>query len=397
MKTLNALLLCIVAFSCSPISKLYVKFGEAQPKLNDEAAKEGVIRLFFDREGQLYPGFRISNRAIKKSDSRLEYLYQRDTGIFHTALRTHNLPTTASTEALQSKLIEESIEEITRASAGKKLVFIIHGFNKHHSKPRKENAVAENAAMRERILNSYPGDSFQFVEIYWDGCSWANATKIQSPFNSIKIWNNAQPAANIVGLELRRIFSRLTNDTTYIISHSLGALVTSAALFNVDNFGIKQADGSYSANPFREGILQQYADTVLYRTPVSQFRVGMLAPATPGTNTFNEFYSRTPDDDKSEQNYHVNVGFNKYDRVLRKFINRPKYHGATTLGALQSEVDAVEKIVDINGRQLFSMTDFSWKIKPKNSKRVKQKQHAFVCYAENQLAILPFLNSVFNR
>lgn len=377
------MLLSLVIFSCSN-KLLYVKYGKAQQRFADSSASDGVIRIMLDRFGTIYPGNDISDDLIKRHYSVLENVYSYHKDVFENALRANQLPPGSTIRELQVKLIDKYVEQINKGSEGKKLVFIIHGYNKHPFKPSDASSYLENLVMRKKILENYSSEKFQFVEIYWDGLSWANSVSALSPFNSIKVWNNAQPASTNVGLEVRRIMSGLKAPTTYIITHSLGASVATTALFNVDK---------YNPSNFRQGYLNQFNDTVNYRTPTGKFRLGLLAPAIPGMETFDDFYARTPLVSSNPDNYSVLIGFNKNDRVLRKFkVVKPKHIGSTTLGCDEAELVSSRQLVNVNGLELFDVVHFSLKA---NSQ--KQKTHAFHKYVQNETAMNTFLKKLFEN
>lgn len=374
-------LLSLLLSSCS-YKRLYVKYGQAQQRFVDSSRRDGVIRIMMDRFGTIYPGTEISDQIIKKHYSVLNQVYQFNSAVFERALQYNQLPAGSTPDQLQDKLIEKISTHINQAAQGKKLVFLIHGFNKHPFKPTNASAYQENRDMREKILERYQSDSFQFVELYWDGLTWANTVGVLGPFVSMKIWDNAQAASANVGLEFRRILNKINAPNAYVITHSLGASVATTALFNVDK---------YNNSSFRQNYMNKYGDTSKYRSPAGSFKIGLLAPAIPGRNTFDEFYNRTPATPSLSENLSVLVGFNRNDRVLRKFkIAKPTRIGSTSLGCIMEEVDSTRTLVNVGGRNLFDMVSFSYR---ENQK--KQKAHAFHKYVLNEDAMNEFLKKLF--
>lgn len=375
--------LSVLVSNCS-YKRLYVKYGQTQQRFVDSSANDGVIRIAMDRFGTIYPGTEISDQLIKNSYSILNQVYQFNPTVFEKALQNNQLPLGSTTDQLQEKLIEQFSARINQAAQRKKIVFIIHGFNKHPFKPVNASAYKENRDMRKKIVDWYGSDSFQFVELYWDGLTWANTLKPLGAFVSIKIWDNAQAASANVGLEFRRILNKINAPGSYIITHSLGASVATTALFNVDK---------YNNSSFRQDYLNKYADTFKYRSPTSNFKIALLAPAIPGQNTFDEFYERTPSSPSPSENLSVLVGFNRNDRVLRKFkLAKPTHIGSTSLGCIMSEVDSARALVNIGGRNLFDTVSFSY-----GKDQKKQKAHAFQEYVLNETAMNEFLKKLFGE
>jgi hypothetical protein len=373
-----SVIILIVLLSCDPISKLYVKFGEVKPVL--EKRDDDAFTIFFDREGTIYPDLTLSDSLIKYYDSRLQYLYQNEPTILKNACLKSHVSESSSFTELQTKIIEEKASEINRNANGKQIVFMIHGFNKHPLLPDSASSSHEFMQMRDTLKSKYSNTNFYFVEIYWDGCSWVNGKKSREALNTFKIWNNAEAASNLVGLELRRILSKINHDTTWVITHSLGASVITCALFNVDKF---------KEGKFRQNLMKKCKDTVNYKTPIKEFKIGMLAPAIPGDNSFDEFKNRTPPN-SIIYNYRFVIGYNIYDPALTKKIGIPKHFGATSLGCLYSEVLKVENRINKTGDSIIMAENFSYR---KDSSR--QKIHDFSEYIKNDLHMKEFLRKLF--
>ncbi|UYQ95519.1 hypothetical protein MKQ68_10445 [Chitinophaga horti] len=373
------LMLLVCCFSCTRINKLYVKYGEARQTL--QSYQDSVIRIYMDRKGLIYPNIPLSDQLIRTNDSRLELLYANDENILQQAATAAGVPGQEDKWIIQDALAKQIAREIRGAAQGKTLVYLIHGFNKHPLRPDKSSAYAENKEMRAKMMEVYPDRRFQFVEIYWDGCTWANGWAPLAAFNSMKIWDNAQPASNNVGVELRRILNATGVAQNYVITHSLGASVATCALFNAEKF----AEGD-----FMTGIRSRYNDTMNYRTPTGQYRLGIIAPAIPGENTFGEFFDRTPKGSDTT-NVKVIVGFNQYDPVLRKYVNLSAYAGATTLGCRPSELAQVKRQVNSASATYLYDVDFSLTAKDK-----KQAVHAFSAYVKNEKAMNSFLEQLFH-
>jgi hypothetical protein len=379
LSRITALVIALLFFACTPIKKLYVDFGAAKKELARK--NDGVTRIYFDRYGALYPDIDIADALMRKHDSRLESVYQNEPEIRKQVQGKYGLPQDFTTEALQQKLVRHATSLINLEVKGKELVFLIHGFNKHPLLPGNSSASVEFGLLRQAITSQFSQRRFHFVEIYWDGCSWANGPKRLTSFNTFKVWDNAEPASNNVGLELRRILYGLEHSSYYVVSHSLGAGVVTCALFNVEKF---------PPGEFMREIKSLYSDTVHYRTPVAKVKVGMLAPAIPGENTFNDYEERTPASVPAFNDSYV-VGFNRYDPALTKVIGLAKYAGATTLGCLPSEYTTVQSMMNKNGHKVIDSTDFSFE-----GNGARQKKHEVGAYTGNARAMANFLDKVFH-
>jgi len=380
MKKIYLFIFCLAFASCTPIRKLYVKYGAAKPMLDKR--NDGITRIFFDRYGTLYPDIGIDDNDIMNNDSNLYRLFANHPDLLKTACQTHLLPDNSSADDLQQKLIDDISSLLNDKARDKKVVILIHGFNKHPQQPVDSNSVEEFRLMREKIIAFNTDGNFHFVEIYWDGCTWANGSEIAliKGVNSAKIWNNAQAASNLVGTQLRRILEKIGNDNTVIITHSLGAGVITTALFNVDKFSLNKQD-----NFFRQKVWKAYE---AYPTPVRKFRVGMLAAAIPGKNTFDEYLCRTPQDNGVRDNYYFVLGYNTNDIIITKWLFAHKF-GSTTLGSRLDEVRATNIILKNFGVREIDPVSFSI------SNGKQQTQHAFSAYIANTGAMDTFLTKVF--
>lgn len=370
---LGVFLLC----GCSPISKLYNNFSDFK-EIKHYSDSNIPIRIFFDRYGDLYPNQFLNVTQFSDAQSTLMQYYIQNDIELKKALEAEGLHNSNQSDIkskfliLQNHLVVQLTNEINEKSKGKKLVFFIHGYNN-----TGESASVDLEKLQVQILQKFPYEKFQFVEVYWDGL-----TKRRNLFNSVKIWDNAQYSSAMAGLGLRRILGGIRNNENYVITHSHGASVITEALFNVRRF-----DPDYYAND-KDGKVIVELQTA-YDTPSSKFIVGMLAPAIPGNNVFGEYYDRTVNGTAKVttiNNYRFINGFNKYDIATTKgFLS--KYFGASTLACNEEDHENVEKRFSKNA-MIYSRINFST-----NTKH-KQRSHAIVKYIENE-SFDSFLTSVF--
>lgn len=386
--------------SCNSINRLYVTMADPKQAIEDSHGNDNVIRIYFDRNGFIYPDLpkNITNidKDIRNSDARLGLYYQTFPYNYNRLCSLSGITPaldmktiTATNDPLQQYLVERFAENINRSSKDKILVFIIHGFNAHPSKGDPSGS-RNNQLTRDVLMDQFKNIQFQFVEIYWDGLSTDNGGQnVASKYlNAVKIWDNAQVSAGYAGLELRRILSELTNEKIYVVTHSHGAGVITNALFNVVKFPSKFYTDTSSAG---YDFLQCYNNKI-YKTPIKQFYVGMLAPAIPGVNIFDEYYQRTIHTDQHTplDNYHFIIGFNKYDKVNKKF-GLSEYIGATTLGCKEKEVKATRYLFNDNP-SIIDVEDFSW-----NINNEKQRAHAWDVYMANTPHINNFFSKIFPK
>lgn len=109
----------VTMVSCTPLSKLYVKFGQSQDALFKLSIRDSVIRICFDRKGMIYPtDLEIGDRTMKKNYALLENLYDQDQDLFHRVLGLHQLPEASTIKQLQEKLLEETANQIKESAKG---------------------------------------------------------------------------------------------------------------------------------------------------------------------------------------------------------------------------------------------------------------------------------------
>lgn len=367
-------------YGCSSIDNLQNDFGEV--KIQQSYLDRNVpIRIYFDRWGAIYPDCKINNDLFKKHYSALDSLYRMEKSVLTEVFKGENLQYNfeqngkENIERLEIHLDDKYADLIDKKSEGKTLVFLIHGYNN-----TGESASAAFRKLQTSIGAIRPNQKFQFVEIYWDGL-----TNGGNPFNTVKIWGYAQYNAAFVGLGLRRILNKLKSKHTYVITHSHGAGVITEALLNATRFKPE----FYTDDKGGKEILE-LRNNKLYDSPTSKFTIGMLAPAIPGINVFQDYYMRTVDGKNIKQEqaqYRFINGFNKYDIATSKgFLSG--YIGATTLACKEKEDKKVRDYFEGN-TSIYDRVVFS------KSKGKKQRSHAVQQYVKNE-NFLQFVDKVFD-
>lgn len=378
-KTLLFLLLVAIS-GCSPIKTLYNDFGPLKEQQSYTSANE-PIRIYLDRNGYVYPEFRINSNLFEDHNSLLEDVYLEDNPTLLNIFKSEGISYETSKSAaeniedLKVHLDRKYSSLINKSCNGKKLVFLIHGYNNNG-----EKASVSFSRLRVAVTKLRPDINFQFVEIYWDGMN--NGDKMT---NTLKIWDNAQYSAALAGLGLRRILNKVNCGHSYVITHSLGAAVITEALFNVRRF----KDEFYNEDPLGMEIIQMRKND-LYDSPASLFTVGMLTPAIPGENVFSEYYQRTVNGREEHQDtapYKFINGFNEFDIATTKW-KFSKYIGSTTLACNEKEHEKVSSLfkgdTNVYDRVVFS-----------KSYGKKQTSHGVKEYIENENFQL-FISKIFD-
>ena len=387
------ILLILLLDACSPKSQLYIQMGVPKEILSKK--NDSVIRIFFDRNGCIYPdvkNVKSFDDGVKENNSLIWKYYENQRETYRQICENERITPNNSivldgeNDPLQAKLISNYIGRINEASLGKKLVFIVHGYNSHPTLGADGGSSSFYDNTRKILTASQGAKNIQFVEIYWNGLSkeGGGSNVISKLLNSSRIWKNAQASAGFAAIELRRIFSGLKVQDVFIITHSHGAAVVTNALFNVRKV-IPKA-------PWEFNFLAKYQKSI-YASPTQQFHVAMLAPAIPGMNVFDEYCCRTVGDAEvclSERNLHFIVGFNRHDPVTTKFGAGSAKAGSTTLAARPRELARVREYFNYDNAVIESV-DFS-----RTLKGDKQKSHDSKDYLANP-NLKDFMEKLFGQ
>lgn len=388
-----SLIICIS--SCSPLKKLYVPFSEAKTKY--EKLNDGVLRIYFDRLGFIYPDLEIKYETFKNSDGRLNNFYSQNRNEYEKLCRKYQVTpflgdlnnVDASIEPIQRYLIQQYVNKINSFKKDRELIFIIHGFNEYPLEARDSSSFNSNFVTRKKIRAEYLDKDFYFVEIYWDGLSQEGGPKILNSLNSFKIWKYAQASATNAGMELRRILNKIKTEEFRVFTHSHGAAVITMALFNVEKFNEKDYSNPKS---WLYNIKQKFSNKN-YNTPQQKVRVGMLAPAIPGENVFDEYFNRTINGKETKikkTNFRFLVGFNENDQITSKYKIAAKKIGSTSLACKASELLRTENM--FMNKHIIDYTNFS-----KFSDGSKQKDHSWLTYMDNKIPFESFIKELLTN
>ena len=364
----------------------------------------GVVKLYFDREGKLYPpDVRINPHYFylehlhKKSLSRyrnpeyatLETALTKYDSISREAMRQQfNLTGVDSIrlflrlqEAVRKNIISE-IEQKIKEKNSKDLIVLIHGFND----PIPDAAYYSLRKNIEKYLHYTP----VFIEVYWDGLTALGDNPLFS-----NIWGYAQSNSAKVGLGLRNILNKINpNIRLTLLTHSLGASVATHALFNPGKWPKK----------FQEELEQEYHAENIPTPKQKDIRIAMLAPAIPGIKVFDHIDYTIPENTIPTIT-RVVIGYNHFDYAVTKGGFFASNFGSTALGAnAKNEVNkTIIAINEINPKIKVVPVDFSLYIKNDslNNKKLqrkspfKQREHGVQFYVQNQ-HFSEFLKAMFD-
>lgn len=261
-----------------------VFFGDQRVKHAQEAAgsDDRVIRIYFDRVGDLYPGAELPVDDVglrQTSDQTLLEYFSRPsrtctggspaTELQRALCELQHIPGSAQRKVawagIQDQLFEEIAGRMARAvPASSPLVILIHGYRvgdaeKDYRKARAK--VAQRVAGTERPV---------FLQVHWDG--------LTSPTPAFA-WSRAQANGFLVGFSLRRVLRNVPQSTSIrVMTHSSGAFVLSSAVGDPGvSFG---RHGTFSEE--YEELRRNAAGSDKFPIIANRdFRAGMIVPATP--------------------------------------------------------------------------------------------------------------------
>ncbi|TXF77757.1 alpha/beta hydrolase [Chryseobacterium sp.] len=304
---------------------------------------DGITRIYIDKYGSIYPpdelvprdaffdphGLGTEWKEIQGNGNLLDYYRTHPLAYNALALKygVHN--TTADStgfNAVQKGIIKaysDGLNQKLAASESNTLVILVHGFN-------EPNATADFALLREKIREVNNRD-FVYLEVYWDGLT-ANG---KPPF-LVGIWGRAQLNSGYAALALRQVLADISPDAKIrLIAHSLGSSVGTGVLFNTyEKF----------RDPPQDLIKKTLSGPV---SPSRDIRLGMIAPAIPGTNTFRHFFKRGSGSVTKDQNniQRVVLGINTRDFAVSKVVGLSEKGGSTSLGGSPKEFDKTKEML----------------------------------------------------
>lgn len=275
-------------------------------------------RLFFDKNGFLYPSRLIPNREMEEADNSLLGWYQNNPSVFIDIAKSYNLLVDSvndSTCRLLNDAIAATFAEKLNREPSAAFTFLIHGFRKPFVSENRDRVSAEDFKILAEAYQQHSRVPSKIVEVYWDGmygcCFSANSKTNKYLF---QLFEMAQKNAAVTGNALKAVLCKMETSTINILTHSLGAKVGMYAVLNISDSSM--------------------------RTPSARINICLIAPAIAADLILDNYVKRNAAvDSPREDNYHLYVVCNKKDFVLKKRDNRlgwfgpgPYKYGNTTLG-----------------------------------------------------------------
>lgn len=352
MKNLLFTSLILITFGCGRKSVLFSNV--------DRSNTQKDIPVFFDELGNFYPDMSIAvdENKLKNSSSRLKEYFTE------TELKKINF---SSFEEFQKSVVSQKAEEINKRfelENCSSVTFIMVGYNNTYDEAKPKLDILSKKI--NKCLLSKKQKTL-IVPVFWDG----KTAKIC--VDALSIFKNANANSYYTGMGLRLLVNELKTENIKMISHSLGANVISQFLMNQQT----KLDTTGAARETYDSLMTMYEDS-RYRTTNKKVTAGIIGPAIPGTSTFEDFYDRTSEIDKENDNYKVVIGYNENDKILKKFIKVFFSYrlSSTTLGCnYKSEVlEVVQQINNkIDCKSIYTI-DFS-NFRLSNGKLKKQRKH----------------------
>lgn len=294
-----------ILFSSIVFSQENVSY--AQIYIRSENTKN-VTRVFFDKNGDVYPSNDIDENLFRNANYELKTLRISTSNNVHISDQIWlDMQDSLSTE-ITLKLNKEVSKE-------NKLYILVHGFRKPAEPINGDTSAHDDYAFIRNSINKATRRENYFLEVYWDGMylkperSLKFVTRLGKMFKKQSIVN-----AEKAGLGLRNIVSKIEKKDIIVISHSLGAEVLASLLFNENVHG-------------------------RYTTPDQRLEICMVAPAI-SKKEFKSYYNRSAE--KSflvADNYSLAIMYNEEDIVLSKAyevlgvrISFSRRYGNTRLG-----------------------------------------------------------------
>lgn len=332
----NCIILCLLfAPSLLGQNTQDVLFGEVSSK---GFIKENTFQIFFDKEGNIFPDWKIPDTTLQAFDGKLQTYFQHLIDVFLNCSHPIYLQpkSTSLFNAWQKSLEKEIINRIHEGLDSDQMVFVlIHGFRKKFGGGgNNSSSFRDNEFVRREIEEEAgrQGKKPFFIEVYWnayyDCCAGLNFKKNKQIFRLFE--GPAAKSAWYTGRGLRKIVSNINVNNVSIIAHSLGASVAMNTVINLP--GNDSLTFPRSKTPSQKNV-----------------HICLLGPAISPTY-FEYYYQRTTNFPfRDKDNYLLSIFYNNKDYVLKKrifiFGPGPRKYGDTSLGVnFKNAIDQVEHL-----------------------------------------------------
>lgn len=276
-------------------------------------------RIYFDKDGYIYPSYNISNTSLEQSNASIKKWYEQNENTFIQIGRLYHCSFHQYSDAnfitLNDSIFANQIQKLNNSNQTT-LSFFIHGYRKPFTNVNNTWTSQADFRVLTNNFKSYNHSNSKNIEVYWDAyhdcCFSANKKQNEYLFHLFEL---AQKNAELVGSSLKRVLCGIQKDTINIITHSLGAKVAMYSVLNIS--------GNNSLTP---------------TTP--KLNLCLIAPAISPELISKNYWSRNSTVNyKNKDNYSLHIIYNEKDFVLKKRDNKigilgpgPYKYGITTLG-----------------------------------------------------------------
>jgi hypothetical protein len=272
----------------------------------DGFERDGIVRICFDRDGNLYP----DPAAVAIDDAKLESC-------------RHSLREYFGAGFDFDAVAAELGGRLNKLAAGKMVMLLVHGINSSYPESRR-SYHATRLAIRDR----YPELEAVFVEVYWDGMRG----------DPLALWAQARETSKWAGLSLRPLLGALDRRVAVrAVTHSRGAAVVCSAFWDLPLRGSEESDRAFAE---RQGkVAAPELDDVC---------LGLVAPAI-GEEEFER-----------AGGVRLVVGVNEDDPALGKGPLPASWFGSTRLGCSLEACGSIEgaEAVDLSGAEAHEFKDY---------------------------------------
>ena len=307
----------------SGFSQTNVLFGERESALNQTS-------VFFDRLGNMYPDYFISDTSLQNCNASLESWYISHAHEFEKIAKKYNcqftFPDEQSLITLNDSILTFKIRTINSlTNSSKSLNVLVHGFRKSF-KQSMDRTSTQDFVFWEEMIDTRSKVKTPSIRVYWDAsydcCFSTNSAKNDSLF---EMFERTYQRADTIGLALRSLLNKLKVEQINVIGHSLAARVIQSCIYNVIPNSIA-------------GMAQ------------NRLNVCLIAPATSGGEAWVNYLQRnTPI--PLEDNVRLLILYNEKDFALRKKDNKfglfgpgTDHYGCTRLGCNKNrEAEKLER------------------------------------------------------
>ncbi len=338
-----------------------------------QPAPVNVARVFLDKEGHYYPDCALPDWQLRQCNASLFDWYRSHPERLDEICAAYGVKvatlkdTDRVLNSLNGSIIDSLVRSINKRAADYDVVAVsIHGFRK---KPYNNCDIFTRSSRidsrrLEASINENTGKKVFYIELYWD-CQFVNLIHAMLFNSGYKMFHDyGVPNATVAGIALRNVVSRIEKQDVAIVTHSLGARVGCALLFNT---GANVAEEIKSPTPAQTNV-----------------SVLMIAPAV-GADLFSNYFHRSAGKTLPGDNYHPGIVYNHNDLVLQKhtkfwFIKignlTARDLGPTTLGCdYEGDIDKLRTLIKPATLQAFDLS-----LKGRHARKCHYLNH---CYIKN--------------